>query len=178
MSVQTARRYDRVAMSLHWIIAVLMIFMAFFGENLMRSGDTSLLLPTIHVSTGLAILVLSLGRLAWRLLNPPPALPDGTAAWEAALARLMHILFYVLMIGVPLSGMLGYAADVARHPAVAGLTYFGLVPVPEIATSFPALLVHNLGSKLVQLLVVLHVLAALKHQFLNRDGLIRRMLPV
>ena len=109
-------KYDAIAMSLHWIIGLLMIFMIFFGEDLMgreaRSQGT--FLPSLHVSIGATILALSIVRLIWRLKNPPPPLPATMAGWEVAVSKITHILFYVLIIGLPL-------AAIVRHEVRVGV---------------------------------------------------------
>jgi cytochrome b561 len=182
VKARASGRYDRIAMALHWVIAGLMIYMIFFGEGLIRgergAAITSLVGPSLHASLGIAILVLSVARLAWRLANPPPAHPPGITSWEQTLSKVTHALLYGLMIGMPLTGLLGFDAQLTRHPEMAGVTIFGLMTVPLIATSLPFMLLHSLGSKLGMALISLHVLAALKHQFVNRDGLMGRMLPL
>lgn len=185
MAVTTREKYDSVAMALHWIIAVLMIFMIFFGEDLMGEGGeggaeamTGTVLPSLHVSIGTAILLLSVMRLTWRVMNPPPALPAGMAGWEIILTKLTHGLFYILMIGLPVTGWLGFPRYLSENPAMSAVTLFGVLPVPGAPSlGLPVGLLHNLGSKLGMVLVILHVLAALKHQFISRDGLLSRMSP-
>ncbi len=170
-------RHDTVAIGLHWLVAILLIPMLLFGEELM-GDDGGTFLPSIHISLGVSILVLSLLRLAWRMINPPPDLPATMAEWEKTAASATHILFYVLMIGLPLTGWLAFDNFLPRHPGMAGVTIFGLTQVPyapdpgRLASN-----IHNLASKIGLALLGLHVLAAFKHQFYNRDGLLRRMLP-
>jgi cytochrome b561 len=170
-------RYTIVAISLHWLIAILMMFMLFFGENLIRNQANSFY-PSIHVSLGVSILVLSIARLAWRLANPPPELPTTMKGWEVSLSHVTHWLFYILMIGLPLTGMMSFTSEIVRHPEIAGASVFGLFGAPALPNiggigggS------HGLGSKLGQALVILHVLAALKHQFWDKDNVLRRMSP-
>ena len=80
MTAAARTRYDSVAMSLHWLIATLLVFMLFFGEELMEEvKGGSAFGPSLHVSIGSAIFVLSLFRLIWRLINPPPPYPAGMA---------------------------------------------------------------------------------------------------
>jgi cytochrome b561 len=174
----SARRYDSVAMTLHWLIALIMIPMLFFGEDLIRRQPDTFL-PSIHVSAGITILLLSLARLGWRLMNPPPPLPLGTAAWEATVSKISHSLFYVLMIGLPLTGLLAIPHFVSQHPAMAGIQIFGLFTVPqiEIPSSIRWGGLHSLGGNIGIALLVLHVAAALKHQFWNGNGVLIRMLP-
>jgi cytochrome b561 len=185
-------KYDKVAIALHWIIGILMIVMIFFGENLMGSeggeegegvvaaagGAVDTFLPSVHVSIGVTILVLTLVRILWRLMNPPPPLPASMAPWEVTLTKLTHVLFYVLMIGLPLTGWLGFPHFLTEKPAMSAISIFGVMSVPGAPEiGIPWGLFHNLGSKLGMALVALHVLAALKHQFITRDGLLARMSP-
>ena len=186
MQTDKNRRYDTVAMVLHWAIAALMIFMIVFGEDLIRvsrdpaaAAAAGTFLPSLHVSIGIGILILSAVRLAWRLTNPPPPLPATMAPWEQMVSKLTHVLFYILLIGLPLSGWLSFGHYAVERPAVAGAQVFGLFPVPgapDLGGIGGAL--HGLGSNFAMALVILHVLAALKHQFVNRDDILRRMLPL
>jgi cytochrome b561 len=166
-------------MSLHWLIAALLIFMLFFGEELMEvEGDGGTLLPSLHVSIGSAILLLSVFRLVWRLINPPPAYPAGMAPWERAASTVTHVLFYVLLIGIPLTGWLATPKFLSEEDAIAGITLFGAFPLPGAPSlGLPMKAIHEIGSNLGIGLLALHVLAALKHHFINRDDVLRRMLP-
>ena len=93
-------------------------------------------------------------------------------------AKVTHLFFYVLLIGLPLTGWLATPKFLREESAIAGLTLFGAIPLPA-APSFglPMKDVHELGANLGIALLALHVLAALKHHFINRDGVLRRMLP-
>jgi cytochrome b561 len=179
MSVAARTRYDTVAMSLHWLIAVLLIFMLFFGEDLIKTEKGgSALGPSLHVSIGSSILVLSVLRLVWRLFNPPPAYPASMAAWEQMAAKATHLLFYVLLIGIPLTGWLATPKFLSEEGALTGITLFGAFPLPVAPNlGLPMKGIHELGANIGIALLALHVLAALKHHFINRDYVLRRMLP-
>jgi cytochrome b561 len=166
-------------MSLHWLIAVLLIFMLFFGGDLMKGEKGgSFFGPSLHASIGSAILVLSVLRLVWRLYNPPPAYPASMAPWEQMAAKTTHLLFYVLLIGMPLTGWLATPKFLSEEGAMMGLTVFGAFPLPGAPNlGLPMKAIHDLGSNFGIALLALHVLAALKHHFVNRDGVLRRMLP-
>jgi cytochrome b561 len=137
----------------------------------------------LHKSLGITVLVLSMARLLWRLANPPPALPSTLRRWEAALARVTHIGFYVLMIALPLSGWMMVSASVWNIPAVV----FGLFTLPHL----PVLgtlqdkkpvedalkEVHEALAIGIFVLLLLHVAAALKHHFVLHDDTLARMLP-
>jgi len=180
MSSLARGRYDSVAMVLHWVIAALMIPMLFFGEDLMEveDGGGGTFLPSLHVTIGVAILVLSVLRLAWRFVNPPPAYPGGMNALEQTASKLVHVGFYALMIGLPLTGWLAFpefAREELGGGSVSILGLFALPGAPDTGLPFDAL--HNIGSKLGIGLLILHVVAALKHHFVNRDDILTRMLP-
>jgi cytochrome b561 len=175
----TSERYTTVAILLHWAIAVLMIYMLFWGEDLI-SRTHGTFGPSLHATIGVAILVLSFARLAWRVANPPPALPATTKSWEAKAGHITHGLFYVLMIGMPLTGLMAFTGHLVMHSDAVGSTIFGLMPVPALPNfglGLSVLLLHTIGSKVGIALVFLHVVAALKHQFWDKDGILRRMLP-
>jgi cytochrome b561 len=100
-------RYGAVAMTLHWLLAAAILFMLWLGlfmTSLEETDPRTFPLFQLHKSIGLSILVLSLARLAWRLANPVPALPAKMEPWERVSARGVHVLFYVLMIAIPLMG--------------------------------------------------------------------------
>jgi cytochrome b561 len=179
MTAAARTRYDAVAMSLHWFIAVLLIFMLFFGEDLMKGrGAGGAFGPSLHVSIGSAILILSVFRLAWRLINSPPAYPASMAPWERMASTATHLLFYALLIGMPLTGWLATPKFLSEKGAMMGLTIFGAFPLPGAPNlGLPMKAIHELGSNFGIALLALHVLAALKHHFINRDGVFHRMLP-
>jgi cytochrome b561 len=175
------QRYSTIAIAIHWAIALLMIFMVFFGEELMEVEDegeiAGTFLPSLHISIGVAILVLSLARLAWRLAHSPPPLPATMKRWEAGLSHATHITFYLLMIGIPVLGWLATPEFLRDEPTMAAMSAFGFgLPVaPDLGID--AAEFHEIGSNIAMVLIILHVLAALKHQFVDGDGLLRRMIP-
>jgi cytochrome b561 len=116
-------------------------------------------------------------RLGWRLGHPAAPVPANSPAWEAAASRAIHLLFYGLMIGLPITGWLALPELLGRKPELAGISVFGFgVPLaPNLGVSFGGL--HSLGTKVGIALLVLHVAAALKHHFVNRDDVLTRMLP-
>ena len=167
--------YSNVAILLHWLIAALMIYMLFWGEDLIRN-DKGTLYPSMHASIGATILILSVLRLVWRLINPPPPLPGNDHGWQARISEWTHWLFYALMIGIPLTGIADFGRQVTLRPEQAGATIFGLFPVPQIPLNALGRL-HGISTKLAIGLLILHVLGALKHQLWDKDKLINRMIP-
>jgi cytochrome b561 len=155
-----------------------MVPMLFLGEELMEVEDGGgTLFPSMHVSIGVSILVLSLIRLAWRMGHAAPPLPATTASWEAALSRVTHVLFYVLMIGLPLTGWLALPHFLQEEPGLAGLTAFGFTLPTAPATGLPAGELHEIGGKIGIALLILHVAAVIKHHLMDGDGFMKRMLP-
>jgi len=173
-------RYTTVAIGLHWIIAALMIYMLFWGEDLIRipRGSDDTFGPSLHITIGVTILLLSIFRLAWRFMNPPPPLPASMTRWEALGAHVLHVLFYVLMIGLPLTGWLTLSRFSESRPGVQNAEAFGLFHLPALSTSIPFGGLHGLGANIAIGLLALHVLAALKHQFIDKDNILSRMRPM
>lgn len=161
-------RYSGIAILFHWTIAALVLVNLWIG---LIGGS----MPA-HKAIGITVLVLTLGRIGWRLGHRPPPLPSGTPGWERMAAHATHLLFYLLLIVLPLSGW-AMVSGAKRNP----LDWFGLFPIPYLP--IPPSLAH-LGHEAHELLgfamlglVVLHVAAALRHHFLLRDGVLLRMLP-
>ena len=137
----------------------------------------------LHKSFGITILLLTIIRLGWRLGHKPPALPAAMPGWEKAAARGTHIAFYVLLIALPLLGWLFVSATPFQVPTF----LFGVVPIPHLpgfedvadrkAVAEQFIELHALAAYLMIGLVGLHIAAALKHQFVNRDNVLARMLP-
>lgn len=178
MSASSAR-YSKVAIGLHWLIAIMIIGLIVFGI-LMTNPDTPnrFALYQLHKSFGILVLIFSVLRLIWRLTHKPPALPNGMSSLEIAAAKFTHIAFYVIMIGMPLLGW----AMVSASPIPIPTRIFDTLPWPnmpgitrnEATADFFKMLHHNIG-KLTIALIALHIGAALKHQFVNKDGLLSRM---
>lgn len=133
-----------------------------------------------HKSIGITVLILSVLRLIWRLTHRPPALPAALPRWQRTASHATHGLFYVLMIIMPLLGWAMVSASELPIPTV----LYGLIGLPDmpgisesdtIAGRFR--LLHEIGAKLFMVLIVLHVGAALKHHFNDKDDILRRMAP-
>ena len=172
-------RYSAVAIALHWAIAAGILFMIGLGWNM--DGSESLF--QLHKSIGITILLLTVARIVWRLLNPPPALPNAMKPWEKRVSHWVHVAFYALMILMPLTGWLvvstSYDFDI---PTV----LYGVVSWPDIPgvgflsneTAHGAVL--NVHSKLAWVaigLLVLHVAGAVKHEISAEEGVLKRMIP-
>ena len=171
-------RYSLVAMAFHWTIAVLVILnwrLADMAHEI--KGPEGGALMGDHKAFGMLILALTLGRLLWRLAHPVPRLPANYARWEVVLARATHVIFYVLLIALPLGAWI--ATSLAGRP----IDFFGLFTIPTLPIGLNKGLSHEIfdlhgtfGMILIYL-VGLHILGALKHTFIDKDGGIFRMLP-
>jgi cytochrome b561 len=181
-------RYDAVAMSLHWVIALLILldFALALSFSRFNPGDALYLTSAYdqHMAVGLCILLLSVARVLWRLMHRRPPLPEMGAVLRA-LARASHLLLYVFMVGAPLSGWLVLSL---RHQvtSVFGLFRWAWPSLPAFATmahgerSFwhdHLLPLHIRMSYVGMSLVALHVAAALYHHLGRRDDVLLRMLP-
>jgi cytochrome b561/polyisoprenoid-binding protein YceI len=177
----TGKRYSRTAMSLHWLIALLILFAFGLGlktEALPR-GAALFAVFQLHKSVGITILLLSLWRLGIRVSgsHPPPVEAKGAVR---RLAQTIHWLFYVIMIGVPLSGWLIVSTSETRVPTV----LYGIIPWPHLPVSGEALheaaeTFHGVVAEYgIPLLLALHLAGVVRHQLLLKEPLLERMTPL
>jgi len=169
-------RYSTGAIWFHWIIAALIIFNIIVG--ILHDPIPALrALMGAHKAVGITVLLLSVGRIGWRLAHRPPPLPAYLAAWERKTAVTVRSLFYVLMLVMPLSGWLMSSASAHPRPIYwFGLFRIPLLPVPH-AVEPPASTTHAVLGYLFAVLVVLHILGALRHHFVLRDTVLTRVVP-
>lgn len=174
-----AVRYSQTAIVLHWSTAGLVLAtlpIGWFGASF--EGDFAQSATNLHKTIGILILVLTLVRIGWRLTHKPPALSESYAASLRWIARGAHLLFYVLLVVLPLSGWWMSSAVPNRHAFGLGPLQVPFLPVPRgFASAGPAHEMHVNLAWLMIGLVVLHILAALRHQFVDRDNVLGRMLP-
>ena len=177
--MSSAKRYSTGAMAFHWLIAGLVIWNWLLAKSAesAASREEAIAIFADHKAIGITILVLSVLRLLWRFTHRPPPLPVDYPTWEKGLAHLTHILFYVLLIGLPLGGWL------ANSLAGREVDMFGLFVIPAIPVAVnegaaeTVFGLHKLGAFMMLILFALHVLGALKHTILEKDGNLFRMLP-
>ncbi len=171
-------RYSKVAVALHWLIALCIIAAILIAEVTEDwEGPSRGLAMMFHKSFGISILGLSVARILWRITHRPPAMDAHMKTWEKGLAHLIHTLFYLLMIGMPITGWIMSSAPVEPYP----LTFFGLFDVPylpvqgnkvagEIANEG-----HEIAGKVMIALILLHVAGALKHSIIDKRPSLSRM---
>ena len=175
-------RYTATAIALHWILGTMLVGLFVVGLYMtsLPFSPQRLKLYNWHKWAGVMVLTFSFVRLMWRLTHRPPALPATVAsampAWQHWAHHGTHGALYLLFFAVPL---LGWAySSAAGFPIV----LFGALPLPDfVAVNKPLSetlkLAHHYAAYALAALVLLHVAAALKHQFVDRDGLIGRMMP-
>jgi len=174
----TTRYWGVLSKALHWIIVLLIInqwWIAGRAESL-PLGTAKLQAIGLHKSFGMTILALAILRLVWRWLNPVPTLDGLAKSWERKLASLSHVLLYGLIFAIPLSGWL---MSSARNFPV---SWFGLFQFPDLVGADKSLydLMHDLHGLLFAALVIvalMHIAGALKHHFIDKNEVLRRMLP-
>lgn len=183
MSVQwrnSAERYGGITQLFHWIIVALIITQFVLinqAEDLPR-GIQQIAIIARHKSVGMTVLMLASLRIVWRwVAGAVPAMPDQAPSWQRYAARISHIALYALLFALPLSG---WMMSSARNFPV---SWFGLFTFPDLVGPnrplFDALHeTHEVLATSLFVIAILHALAALKHHFIDGDGVLRRMLPV
>ena len=173
------QRYGTIAILFHWLVALLIIGAFTMGvvmTDMPGITPTKLKYYSWHKWAGVTILALAALRLLWRLTHLPPAYPLSMPKWQKSAANALHGMLYVLMFAVPLSGYF-YTLS-SGYPVV----YFGVLELPVLIGPNPELKpllksVHYWLNMTLLASVLIHVAAALKHHFIDRDGVLRRMLP-
>ena len=163
-------RYGAVAVTIHWVTALAILLLLTSGlvaANM--AGDVPVNLIRIHVALGVSVFVLTLLRIVWWfVVDTRPAEIGGMPRWQSLAARAVHVLLYVSVLAMGVSGI-GLLVLSNALPALAGGA-----PLPDFST-FAPFVVHGLAARLLIGLLVLHIGAALFHHFVRRDGLLARM---
>jgi cytochrome b561 len=174
----TTKEYGSISKLLHWLVAMLVIGLLLVGFYLDEiSRIYSISAYSLHKTTGIAVMVITFIRAIWMLMNPKPALPESTNKLQRALSNGTHYLFYVLLFIMPISGWIMSCAY-GHPPSFFGLFSLSLPFVAkDLAIASFAKSVHAVTAWLIISLLFIHIAAALKHHFINRDGVLSRMLP-
>ena len=170
--------YTRVAISLHWLIAAALLCTFLLGQYMteLQVSPTKLKLYSYHKWIGVTIFLLVLMRLAWRLWHRPPPPPASMPAWQHSAANIAHFFLYALTLAIPISGWLMSSASGFQ------VVYLGQVPIPDLLAKDKAMAeqlkgLHEALNWLMLCVIALHTAAALKHHIVDRDDVLRRMLP-
>ena len=175
-NTQTA--WGSVSRALHWTVAFAVIFSVGFGWWMTHLAERAgrLSLYQFHSSIGYSILLLLVLRLGWRWYDPAPPLPADTLNWERVAARAGHWLLYLDLIAVIVSGWL--LTGTMRRPIEATLLGLVVVPEPKLGRTWHDAMekTHEILSYLLLALIVVHVAGALRHHFIKKNDILRRML--
>ena len=177
----TESGYGLGAIFFHWVIALLFIFqggLGFYMSDLPADDPAKFTTYQWHKSLGLTILVLSLLRLGWRLANRQPNLPGTMPSWEKRGAYLAHIALYAGLLLVPITGWAMVSASPLNIPTLAYNTVLVPhlpLPVSEAAEDIWSDL-HETLAKVIMAIALVHIAAALRHEFILKDGLLSRMI--
>lgn len=171
-------RYTAIAQLFHWVIAALIVTQFALGWTAvdLPLGMHKLAMFARHKSFGMTVLMLAILRLLWRFKHPPPELPAAMTGIERTLARATHVAFYVLLFAMPITGWMMSSAKNYSVSWFGLFTWPNLIPQNEAAFDFLKS-THDYLSDALFVIAVLHILAALKHHFWNRDDVFLRMLP-
>lgn len=174
----TKERWGSVQIGLHWSIAALILLIQFPAGLVMGDldpGPTQNFLYNLHKNVGLIVLILATIRVVWRLAQPVPVLPADLPRWQLLTAHTTHILLYLLIFMLPITGFLYTAMGGFPVPFLMVWELSGLVavnkPVAEVWES-----IHTTLPWLLVVAVALHVAGALQHHLVRKDGVLRRML--
>lgn len=175
----TVLRYSPFAKTLHWLIAGLLVVQFVLAELADDAATESLELARLanHRSVGITILLLALVRLVWRSVQSPPPLPAATPRWQVVGAAISHWSMYGLLFALPITGWLMTSAE--NDP----VSWFGLVTLPDFVAPNESLAealeeIHETLAWLLAGIASLHLVAALKHALINRDGVFSRMTSI
>lgn len=174
----TLEKYGAPAKALHWGVGILIIGLLAVGLIMtdMTDSPDKLQLYGLHKATGIVVLSLVLVRIVWRQINVVPTLPANMKALEKKAAHFGHLALYALMLAMPISGWLMSSA--AGYP----VSVYGLFTLPNLVAPDKGLRelfgdAHEIMANGLMILLAVHVLAALKHHFIEKDNTLRRMLP-
>ncbi|TDR17409.1 cytochrome b [Marinicella litoralis] len=181
--------YGAVAKWFHWLTAVLILITycaIYYREWLADSDFENWLSIQLHLSIGLTLAVIIVLRLVWRLMHPVPVSKTGSH-WQQLASRVVHIALYLLLIIMPLSGYLSIADYLSRRGEIDyfffyDMTWFRGIEVESLfglsleQLEKPAAVIHGIVGEWIMLAVIVcHVLAALYHQFIIKDGTLSKM---
>ena len=170
-------RYSGVAISLHWMIAMMVLLLVILGltmTDIPRGTPERSMYYNFHKSVGLTVGILMLVRLWWRWRCPPPPLPTDMPRWQVVSSKISHGLLYACLFIMPLSGF------AATQFTKWGLKYFGLFKIPPMAfvdKSIYKILqeIHQILGWLLMFLITIHILAAIKHSIFDENKIMQRI---
>lgn len=170
--------YTGTAKVLHWLVALIIIGLFVLGQYMsdLSMSPRKLQLYSWHKWFGVTVFLLVLVRLGWRLTHQPPRLPAQMPKLQQLASHVGHMTLYGLMLAIPISGWLMSSAKGYQT------VWFGVLPIPDLLGKDKLLgdllaELHGALNGVLMFIVVIHVIAALKHHFIDRDDVLKRMLP-
>lgn len=179
-------RFNTVAIFFHWIVAALILANILIAwQFTWVRGPMRLLAFQAHKSIGITVLLLSVLRLLWRAVSRLPPFPETMRNWEKGATKIVERGFYVIMLALPLTGWaIASTTDLGVPTILYGVVHWPNIPVigtlpleSKLHVYGASVAAHHLLAKITYALVGLHVLAALRHQFIKRDYILARMIP-
>lgn len=173
----TREEYGLISKLLHWLIALLMISLIPIGWYMSGLSDESVLywrLLELHETFGLGVFLLILVKIAWLMISPNPELPSDLAHWERSAARLVHAFFVIAVVFIPVTGFMYVASD--GEP----VNLYNIIEIPDIGQFTKGVRdslfdLHSYMAYTCAALIVVHILAAFKHHFIDLNGELRRI---
>jgi len=170
--------YTSTAKTLHWLISLMifcMLLLGFYMSDLPLSPD-KLKFYSWHKWAGVTVFLFMIIRLGWRITHTPPAMPEEMPQLQQVAATIFHFALYALMFLIPLSGWLMSSAKGFQT------VWFGVLPIPDLLPKDKAVgdalkEIHQALNLLLIVILIVHVLAALKHHFIDKDNVLKQMLP-
>jgi len=171
-------RYGLVSRSLHWLLAIAIISLIPIGWYLTQLNNESVAywrLLEVHETLGLCVLILFLLKVVWRFISPNPATAPGLAQWERSLARVVHGFFFYAFVLLPVSGYIYIASG---NDPIELYRLITLPALPSLTKSTSEFIhsIHSYTAYTCAALVLVHVAAALKHHFADRNTVLKRMM--
>lgn len=166
--------YKPIVVAIHWIVAVLILVQLWLGysfHDYPKGSPERANMFLWHKTVGVAILLLVVVRLIVRFMNPPPLLPSSMPRWERASAVWVDRLLYLMMFALPLTGLMAVSEKSGPMTALQFGLSFPTIPLPDLGE------IHEPLVFGMWILLGVHVLAALKHQLIDKDGVVGRMVP-
>ena len=180
-------RWSPVAITFHWTMAALVLFQLVWGwwASGIPVGGDKVAAYQLHANAGLLILLLAVLRAIWRLMIPGPINDADEPGWESQVSRITHFLFYIFIVGLPLSGWLMLSATAPEMQLMLG----GVIPAPRLPVGtlsqeglwqvqWAAERIHFFMIWGITFLIMGHVAAALKHYVFDKDNVLPGMLPI
>ena len=171
-------RYGTIAQFFHWSVVLMLVFQYIWAWLIEETESITLRLELVaqHKTIGMLVLVFAVLRLVWRFIKTPPPLPATMSGWEKWAAKMGHLALYGLLFAVPISGW--FFSQAAGY----GDYWWGPISIPSVVEPsveaeelFYEL--HEIFVTLLMVVVAVHVLAALRHHFILKDDVLKRMLP-